>query len=112
MFGVKLDGEEEIVAYAVTLQKRGALNVLVSMAGDGAILIAEDGRVYKQKAAKGIVKNSVGSGDSMVAGFLAGYLEKGDYGYALKLGAACGCATAFSEGIGTREEVLRLFKTF
>jgi len=112
MFGVKLDREEEIVAYARKLQERGALNVLVSMAEDGAILIAEDGRVYKQKAAKGIVRNSVGAGDSMVAGFLAGYLEKGDYGYALKLGAACGGATAFSEGIGAREEVLRLFKTF
>ena len=85
--------------------------MLVSMAGDGAILAAEDGQVYKQGVAKGKVRNSVGAGDSMVAGFVAGYLERGDYGYALKLGTACGGATAFSDGIGTRDEIMKLLGT-
>ena len=111
MFGVRLESEEEIVAYAEKLQERGARNVLVSMAKDGAILVAEDGQVLRQGVAKGTVKNSVGAGDSMVAGFIAGYLEKADYGYALKLGTASGGATAFTEGIGTRDEIMRLLAT-
>lgn len=111
MFGISLESEEEIISYARKLQERGAVNVLVSMAGDGAILIAEDGMVYKQGVARGIVRNSVGAGDSMVAGFLAGYVEKGDYEYALRLGTACGGATAFSDGIGTRDEILKLLET-
>lgn len=111
MFGVQLESEEEIVAYAEKLQDRGARNVLVSMAKDGAILVTEDGQVLRQGVAKGTVKNSVGAGDSMVAGFIAGYLEKADYGYALKLGTASGGATAFSEGIGTRDEIMRLLAT-
>lgn len=108
MFGVQLESEAEIVAYAKKLQERGARNVLVSMAKDGAILVTEDGQVLRQGVAIGTVKNSVGAGDSMVAGFIAGYLEKADYGYALKLGTACGGATAFSEGIGTKDEIMRL----
>lgn len=111
MFGVTLAGDEEIAAYARKLQSMGAVNVLVSMAKGGAILAAENGRVYRQAAAKGRVKNSVGAGDSMVAGFIAGYLERGEYEYALKLGTACGGATAFSDGIGTREEIFRLLDT-
>ncbi len=111
MFGVQLESEEEIVAYAEKLQERGARNVLVSMAKDGAILVTEDGQVLRQGVAKGTVKNSVGAGDSMVAGFIAGYLEKADYGYALKLGTASGGATAFTEGIGTRDEIMRLLAT-
>ena len=111
MFGVELAGEEEIAAYARRLQERGARNVLVSMAGDGALLVTEDGQVLRQGVAEGVVKNSVGAGDSMVAGFLAGYLETGDYGYALKLGTACGGATAFSDGIGTKDEIMRLLAT-
>ena len=111
MFGVELEGEEEIAAYARRLQERGARNVLVSMAGDGALLVTKDGQVLRQGVAKGVVKNSVGAGDSMVAGFLAGYLETGDYGYALKLGTACGGATAFSDGIGTKDEIMRLLAT-
>ena len=111
MFGVQLESEEEIVAYAERLQERGARNVLVSMAKDGAILVTEDGQVLRQGVAKGTVKNSVGAGDSMVAGFIAGYLEKADYGYALKLGTASGGATAFTEGIGTRDEIMRLLAT-
>ena len=84
---------------------------LGSMAGNGAILVAEDGSVHRRQAARGTVKNSVGAGDSMVAGFIAGYLEKGDYAYALKLGTACGGATAFSDGIGTKDEIMRLLNT-
>ena len=108
MFGRELQNEDEIIACARILQERGAENVLVSMAGDGAVLVAADGKVYRQGVCHGKVVNSVGAGDSMVAGFLAGYLEKGDYAYALKLGTACGGATAFSEGIGTRELIVKL----
>ena len=111
MFGQELKTEEEIVLYARKLKEQGAVNVLVSMAGDGAILVAEDGSVHRQGVARGTVKNSVGAGDSMVAGFIAGYLEKGDYAYALKLGTACGGATAFSDGIGTKDEIMRLLNT-
>ena len=108
MFGRKLKTEDEIIECAKELQDRGAVNVLVSMAGDGALLVAEDGHIYKEGVCRGTVKNSVGAGDSMVAGFLAGYLEKGDYEYALKLGTASGGATAFSYGIGTKELIMEL----
>lgn len=111
MFGVELGSDEDIVAYARKLQDMGAVNVLVSMAKDGAILVSEDGKVNKQGVAKGKVRNSVGAGDSMVAGFIAGYLEKGDYLYALKLGTACGGATAFSDGIGTKDYIMELLAT-
>ena len=111
MFGLELKTEEEIITYAGKLKELGAVNVLVSMAGDGAILAAEDGSVHRLGVARGTVKNSVGAGDSMVAGFIAGYLEKGDYAYALKLGTACGGATAFSDGIGTKDEIMRLLNT-
>ena len=108
MFGRELKTEDEIIECAKELQDRGAVNVLVSMAGDGALLVAEDGHIYKEGVCRGTVKNSVGAGDSMVAGFLAGYLEKGDYEYALKLGTASGGATAFSYGIGTKELIMEL----
>lgn len=111
IFGVELSNEEEIVAYAGKLQEQGAVNVLVSMAGDGAILLTEEGTVHKMGVPKGMVKNSVGAGDSMVAGFIAGYLDKHDYSYALKLGSACGSATAFSDGLARREEIIRLLET-
>lgn len=110
MFGAELRTDEEIVVHARKLQDMGAKNVLVSMAKDGAILAAEDGRIYRQGVAKGKVKNSVGAGDSMVAGFIAGYLEKGDWLYALKLGTACGGATAFSDGIGTKDYIMELLE--
>ena len=80
----------------------GARNVLVSMAENGAVLVAEDGEIYRTKAPKGEVVNSVGAGDSMLAGFLAGYLESGDYRTALALGTAAGSASAFSEGIAEK----------
>lgn len=111
MFGVTLENEEQIAEYAKCLQEKGARNVLVSMAGDGALLVTETDEVHKLGVAKGTVKNSVGAGDSMVAGFLAGYLENGDYGHALKLGTAAGGATAFSDGLGTKEEIMRLYGT-
>ena len=88
----------------------GARNVLVSMAGDGAMLFAENGNAYSCGVCSGIVKNSVGAGDSMVAGFVAG-VEDGDYDYALKLGTACGGATAFSEGLAEKAMIDSLLKT-
>ncbi len=109
MFGVKLKTEDEIITYAKKLREMGAVNVLVSMAGDGAILVDEDGKVHKCGVCKGTVKNSVGAGDSMVAGFIAGS-TKGDYGYALKLGTATGGATAFSDELAKKEEIYELLK--
>lgn len=111
MFGVKLESEEEIIFYAKKLQEKGAANVLISMAGDGAILVTESGQVHKLGVAKGTVKNSVGAGDSMVAGFLAGFLENSDFSHALKLGTAAGGATAFSDGLGTKEKIMELYQT-
>lgn len=110
MFGVKLESVEDIVFYAKKLREQGAVNVLISMAGDGAILVTEDDTVHQMGVPKGVVKNSVGAGDSMVAGFLAGYCEKRDYEYALKLGTASGSATAFSEGLAKREDIIRLLE--
>ena len=108
MFGVTLKSEEEIVFYAKELQKKGARNVLISMAGDGAILVTEEGSVHQMGVPKGTVINSVGAGDSMVAGFMAGYLNTKDYEQALKLGTASGSATAFSEGLAVRSEIEKL----
>lgn len=110
MFGVELHGDEEVIRYAKKLQELGAKNVLVSMAGDGAVLVTGAGDVHKIGVPKGTVKNSVGAGDSMVAGFLAGYLDTGDYGYALRLGTAAGSATAFSDGIGEKDLIMDLLK--
>ncbi len=110
MFGIILKSQEEIAEYARKLQHMGAGNVLVSMAGDGALLVTEDGQVHRMGVAEGTVKNSVGAGDSMVAGFLAGYLENGDYGHALRLGTAAGGATAFSDGLGTKDRIMELYE--
>lgn len=108
IFDRTLHTDEEIRECASLLQQRGARNVLVSMAGDGAILLDETGAFHKIAAPKGEVKNSVGAGDSMVAGFLAGYLQSRDYEKALRTGAAAGSATAFSEGLAQRDEVQSL----
>ncbi len=105
LFGVKLQTAAEIEHFARKLQKMGARNVLVSRAENGALLLDEYGSVYEAKNADGILINSVGCGDSMVAGFLAGYIEKRDYAYALKLGTACGNATAYSDTLATRQEI-------
>lgn len=110
IFGVPLkDDVDEIVRYAGKLQEIGAKNVLVSMAGDGAVLLDENGGVHACGVCKGTVKNSVGAGDSMVAGFVAG-CETGDYDYALKLGTATGGATAFSEGLAKKELIAELLQ--
>lgn len=110
MFGTELTTDGDIEKYARRLQDMGAVNVLVSMAGDGAMLIDEFGKVYRCGVCRGTVKNSVGAGDSMVAGFMAGALQ-GDYEYALKLGTAAGGATAFSDGLAIKEKIEELIKT-
>lgn len=110
MFNVSINSEEEIIKYAKKLQDMGAINVLISMAGDGAILINENGEVLKHKAPKGEVKNSVGAGDSMVAGFTAGYIMKQNYKDALKYGIATGSASAFSEDLATKEKVKEILE--
>ena len=108
--GRELKTDEEIIAAARTLQEKGACNVLVSMAGDGAILVDETGKVHRIGCPRGKVVNSVGAGDSMVAGFVAGWMQTGSYDMALRLGTACGSATAFSLGLATREKIEELLK--
>ena len=105
MFGVTLKTAEEVMPYAVKLKEMGAQNVLVSMAGEGAVLAAADGGLYKRSAPEGKLINAVGAGDSMVAGFLAGYLQSGNYEEAFKMGVATGSASAFSELLATKAEV-------
>ena len=108
MFNVELKNDEDIIAYGKKLQEMGAKNVLISMAGDGAILLPENGEPIKREVPKGILKNSVGAGDSMVAGFLCGYLKNKDLDEAFKMGIATGSASAFSEELATKEEVENL----
>lgn len=110
IFGVKLDDKEDVIHYAKKLQEKGARNVLVSMAGAGAVLVAEDGSIYQAEAPKGKVVNSVGAGDSMVAGFIAGYLENGNYADAFQMGVCTGSASAFSEELATKAEVTALLE--
>ena len=108
--GRRLTTDAEIVAAATVLQSKGARNVLVSMAGDGALLLDEKGCTHRIGCPKGQVVNSVGAGDSMVAGFVAGYLQSGDYNTALRLGTACGSATAFSLGLARKADIDALLK--
>ena len=110
MFGTVCKTDEDIVHYAKKLQEKGAVNVLISMAGDGAILITEDGQNIKMGTPKGKVVNSVGAGDSMVAGFMAGWLEKQDYEYAFHMGMAAGSASAFSENLATKAEIQAVYE--
>lgn len=111
MFGVTLKTDDEIIEYAKKLQEKGAQNVLISMGGDGAILLTAEGKSYKCDAPKGTLVNSVGAGDSMVAGFLTGYEESdGDFEKAFHMGVAAGSASAFSENLATRKEVENLLK--
>lgn len=112
IFGRTLHTDEEIRDCAAQLQQRGARNVLVSMAGDGSLLLDETGACYRLGVPKGQVRNSVGAGDSMVAGFVAGWLKTGDYAYAQRLGAAAGSATAFSDGLATGDQIMALLNTF
>ena len=111
IFGVELKTRSEVIPYAKKMQEMGAKNVLVSMAGEGAVFVGENGEVYESEAPKGKLVNSTGAGDSMVAGFLAGYMEKQDFMYALKMGLSAGSASAFSENLATKEEILNVFKT-
>ncbi|MEY8261816.1 1-phosphofructokinase [Oscillospiraceae bacterium 50-60] len=112
LFGRTLSSDEEIENCARRLQAEGGRNVLVSMAGDGSLLLDETGAVHRLGVPAGTVRNSVGAGDSMVAGFLAGWLEHGDYALAHRLGTAAGAATAFSEGLAAKDQVLALLETF
>ncbi|WP_288932195.1 1-phosphofructokinase [uncultured Eubacterium sp.] len=109
IFNVKLTTREEVIPYGRKLQEKGARNVLVSMAGEGAVLIAEDGQVFDAPAPKGKLINGVGAGDSMVAGFVAGWIEKQDYEYAFHMGVASGSASAFSENLATKEEIINVY---
>jgi len=110
IFNVELKGEEDIVKYAKKLQEMGARNVLVSLAGDGSLLVDENDQVHRMGVCKGKVKNSVGAGDSMVAGFIAGYLKNHDFQEALELGTASGGATAFSDSLATAEFIYENLK--
>lgn len=110
IFNVEITSKDDVIKYGKKLMEQGARNVLVSMAGDGAVLLAEDGRIYQAPAPKGELKNSVGAGDSMVAGFIAGYLESENYEKAFQMGVCTGSASAFSEDLATREEVLELLE--
>ncbi|MBQ1388097.1 MAG: 1-phosphofructokinase [Clostridia bacterium] len=105
IFGVQIDDDMKIMECAESLMKKGAQNVIVSLGGDGAFLFAENGKMYRSGTLKQKVLNTVGAGDSMVAGFIAGYDQTGDFGYALKLAAACGNATAFSPGLADRNKI-------
>lgn len=105
IFGVTINTQDEVIPYAKKLQEMGACNVLISMGGKGAVLVAENGEIFKAAAPEGKLVNSVGAGDSMVAGFTAGYLTTGSYEEAFKMGVATGSASAFSENLATKPEV-------
>ena len=110
IFEVTLKTREDVIPYGRKLQEKGARNVLISMAGEGAVLIAENGEVYSSPAPKGTLVNGVGAGDSMVAGFMTGWMEKQDYEHAFHMGVATGSASAFSEYLATRPEVEEVYK--
>ncbi|WP_288885996.1 1-phosphofructokinase [uncultured Eubacterium sp.] len=117
IFEVTLKDKESIISYAKKLKDIGARNVLISMAGDGALLVANDYKVYESEAPAGKVINAVGAGDSMVAGFVAGcmndegiLLDDIDYKYAFRLGLSAGSASAFSSDLATKEEIINLYK--
>ncbi len=110
IFGVRIEDGSEAVKYALKLRETGAKNVLVSMGRQGAVLAAENGRIFKCNAPSGRVINTVGAGDSMVAGFIAGWNERRDYSYALKLGVSSGSASAFSQTLADRDSIYNIFK--
>ena len=105
IFNKEMQTDDEIIKAAARLQKKGARNVLISLDEDGALLLDETGKIHRQGTRKGTVINPVGAGDSMIAGFLAGYLKKNDYAYALKLGTAAGTATAFSRSLASKTAI-------
>lgn len=110
IFSVELKTRESVVPYGKKLQEMGAENVLISMAGEGAVLIASDGQIYDASAPKGTLKNGVGAGDSMVAGFMAGWLERKEYRHAFYMGVAAGSASAFSERLAVKEEIDQVYE--
>ena len=110
IFNVSLKTREEVIPYAKKLKEMGAVNVLVSMAGEGAVLVADDGRVHKAPAPQGKLVNGVGAGDSMVAGFVAGWMERNDYRHAFCMGVSAGSASAFSEYLATKEEIEAVYQ--
>lgn len=110
LFNVTLNDDNDIIKYGKKLQEMGAKNVLISMAGDGAILIPENKEPIKREVPKGVLKNSVGAGDSMVAGFISGYLKNNDINEAFKMAIATGSASAFSEELATKDEVMNLLQ--
>lgn len=110
IFGVELKTREEVIPYGKKLKEMGARNVLISMAGEGAVLVAENGKVFEKPVPKGKLVNGVGAGDSMVAGFMAGWLEKQDYQHAFYMGIAAGSASAFSENLATRQEIEEVYR--
>ena len=111
LFQVKMSTKEEMFAYAKQLQKMGACSVLISLGGNGALLLTEHGEQMQLDAPKGKVRNAVGAGDSMVAGFVAGWTEKKDYRHAFHMGVSAGSASAFSDLLATREEILKIYET-
>ena len=110
IFNCQIKNDEEREKYGKELQKKGAKNVLITMGKDGALLIDEYGKKHRIGVAKGNVVNSVGAGDSMIAGFIGGYLKDKDYDNALKLGTACACATTFGEGLAVKKDIDEIFK--
>ena len=110
IFGVELKTREDVVPYGRKLQEKGARNVLISMAGEGAVLIAGNGEVFMEPAPEGKLINGVGAGDSMVAGFMAGWMEKKDYEHAFHMGISAGSASAFSENLATKEEIEKVYR--
>lgn len=110
IFSVEIENEQQAQVYAEKMQEMGGKNILVSMGKNGAFLVSEDGKIFKSRATQVELKSSVGAGDSMVAGFLAGWIQKNDYQYALNLGSAAGGATASSVGLATNDEIYDTFK--
>ncbi len=111
LFGVEIKAQEQIEIYAKKLWEMGAQNVLVSMGGDGALLVDENGNTHFQKAPKGKVINTVAAGDSMIAGFIYRYLETGDFADSLKFSVCCGSATAFSKWLAESDLIYNLYKS-
>lgn len=110
IFGVKIDSREKALVYAKELQKMGALNVLVSLAGEGAVLVCSNGETFSSSAPSGKVQNSVGAGDSMVGGFIHGYMKSGSFSEAFRFGIASGSATAFSKTLAQKDEIMNIFQ--
>ncbi len=110
LFGVDLYTRQEVIPYGSKLQEMGFRNVLISLAGEGAVLLTDDGQVFSAEAPQGVLQNSVGAGDSMVAGFVAGWLTEKNYAHAFLMAVAAGSASAFSKGFATIQEIMDLLE--